>query len=106
MAAAIAVTPSNPTAVVSACRIDVTGADLNDTTTYNTDHYPVDSEIRYYILCDNPSGDNGKSYAFAPGKDGKHTLANYIFPNPGSWTVRLRKVSDDSDVATQAVTVS
>jgi hypothetical protein len=92
MSVAITVTPSGPIAKKSAARIDLTG---HDATTAS------------YLFVDAPTGtDDAKSVRFVASHDGKFTWDNYVFPVAGSYTVRLRKVSDDSDIATQAVTVS
>ena len=65
------------------------------------------AERRYYLLVDAPSGtDDAKSVLFSPSSDGKWTWDGYIFPIDGSFTVRLRDAVDDTDVATQAVTVA
>lgn len=100
MAAALTITPASGavTAKKSVCRIDVTGAAMN-----NTDG----TELRLYILADAPVGtDDARSEVFAVSADGKHSWFNYIFPVAGAWTLRLKKVSDNSDVATLAVTVA
>lgn len=109
MVAALAITPASGsiTAKKTVCRIDVTGADANTLTGYNATNYPSSPAVKYYLLIDSPAGtDDGRSYTFTPGSDGKHTFNNYTFPATGSYTVRLRKSADDSDVATLAVTVS
>lgn len=107
MAAALAITPASGsvTATVSACRIDVTGAEQNDLTAYDADAYPTAPEIRYYITAEEGGVEKGRSHVFSP-NGGKHSYDNYIFPYAGSWTLHLRKVSDDSSVANLAVTVS
>lgn len=107
MAAALTITPASGSVVAtsSACRIDVSGADGNDSTAYDADLYPTSPEIRYYITAELGGVEMGRSHVFAP-NGGAHTWDNYIFPEAGSWTLRLKKVSDDSDVATLAVTVS
>lgn len=65
------------------------------------------AERRYYILVDAPVGtDDARSHVFAPSSDGKHTWDDYIFPEDGAYTLRLRDASDNTDVATQAVTVT
>ena len=116
MAVTITVTPTNPRAIIDTCRIDVAGASSNDASSYddddtgmspgNTKQYPEENENRFYLLMDNPSGDDDKSYEFNVSEAGAHEFNNFIFPNAGSWTVRLRNASNDSDVQTQAVTVS
>lgn len=63
-------------------------------------------ERRYYFLVDAPAGtDDGRSHVFAPSADGKHTWDDYIFPQDGSYTIRLRDMLTDQDEATLAVTV-
>jgi len=109
MAAALTIVPASGsiTAASTVCRVEVTGADQNDITGYSTTIYPTSPELRFYLLFDAPAGtDDGRSYEFGVNEDGDHTFNNYIFPNDGSWTVRLRDASDDSDVATLAVTVA
>lgn len=70
------------------------------------DDQDVGTERRYYLLVDAPSGvDDARSHVFTPSSDGKHTWDGYIFPADGSYTVRLRDMLDDTDVATLAVTV-
>ena len=107
MAAALAITPASGsvTATVSACRIDVSGADQNDLTAYDANAYPTAPEIRYYITAEEGGVEKGRSHVFSP-NGGKHEWNGYIFPYAGSWTMHLRKVSDDSSVANLAVTVS
>lgn len=107
MAAALAITPASGsiTAKVSACRVDVSGADGNDLTAYDANAYPTAPEIRYYITAEESSTEYGRSHVFAP-NGGAHQWDNYIFPHAGSWTMHLRKVSDDSSVANLAVTVA
>lgn len=109
MVAALAITPASGsiTAKTTVCRIDVTGADPNTLTGYDAADYPSSPPIVYYLLIDAPAGtDDGRSYTFTTGADGKHTFNNYTFPAAGSYTVRLRDSADDSDAATLSVTVS
>jgi len=105
--ASIAITPvsGSITHASTVCRIDVTAAEDNDDTAYNAALYPASPALVYYLLIDG-SDDDGKSYAFTPASDGTHTFNNYIFPAAGSYTVRLRDSSDDSDIATLGVTVA
>lgn len=107
MAAALAITPASGsvTATVSACRIDVTGADQNDDTAYDADKYPASPEIRYYITSELSGVERGRSHVFSP-NGGKHEWNGYIFPEAGSWTLRLKNAATDADVATLAVTVA
>lgn len=109
MSVAIAITPASGsiTAKSTVCRIDVTGADVNDATAYNSAVYPTEPPFVYHLLIDAPAGtDDGKSYTFTPNADGNHTFNNYIFPAAGSWTIRLRNNATDADAVTLAVTVS
>jgi hypothetical protein len=101
--ATITITPASGsiTAKQTVCRIDISGAEDN--------RPPTDTggAFAYYLLIDAPSGtDDGKSYAFNVSAAGGHTFNNYIFPIDGSYTLRLRDASNDSDVATAAVTVA
>ena len=103
---AIAVTPASPVATQSFCRVEVTGATQNDDTAYDSGLYPASPELRYYLTFELASAVEGKSYVFAVNEDGDHTFMNYVFPEAGSWTVRLSNASTDASVTTQAVTVS
>ena len=106
MAASVTCSPASPTAVLTACNITVTGADANDLTAYDEDATPTSPPFKYYILADAPSGDDLRSHEFNVSADGGHVWMNVIFPVAGSWTLRLRDASDDSDVDTTAVTVA
>ncbi len=102
VAAALAITQASGdiTAVVSACRINVTGADSN--------RPPNDTggEFTYRIRARLAGEDDLISHAFAPSADGNHQWDNVIFPVAGTWTVTLRDTSDDSEEATLSVTVN
>lgn len=102
--AAIAVIPVSPVAVTDACRVTVSGADLNSGAS-DPDAYPVQDEQRYYLAFIKGAVEYGRSYVFAPSPDGDHVFNNYVFPSAGSWSVKLFKASDDSEVVSQAVTV-
>ena len=108
MAASVDIVPASGSVIstVSACRITVSGADQNDDSAYDTDNYPASPEMRYYLTFELASEEQGRSYVFGVSEDGEHIFNNYIFPEAGSWTVRLNDASDDSSVATKAVTVS
>lgn len=101
MAAALSVRSATGTVVekLTFAHVQVTGAD---------DNTAAGAERRYYILAEAPAGahDNLRSHVFSPSQDGKHTWDNVLFPVDGSWTLRLRDVSNDSNVATLSVTVS
>ncbi len=88
--------------------VNVTVAGTAGTATFASDAggRAAGTEKRYYILVDAPSGvDDARSHVFQPSSDGKHTWDDYIFPADGSYTLRLRDMADDSDVATASVTV-
>ena len=106
--AAITLTPASGSiiATTTAVRVNVSEADQNNDAEFDDELYPASPENRFYLLFDNPDGDDGKSYEFGVNEDGDHEFNSYIFPNAGSWVVRLRDASDDSDVTTEAVTVS
>jgi hypothetical protein len=88
----------NPIVAETAVHIEVSGATANEAD---------GTEKRFYILVDAPPGvDDGRSHVFQVSADGDHTWDNYIFPAAGSYTVRLRDMADDSDAATESVTVA
>ena len=88
-------------------RVTVSGADDNDASSYDVDNYPTEDEKRYYLLFDAPSGtDDKRSYEFNVSADGDHVFNNFMFDVDGTWTVRLRDASDDSDVTTASVVVN
>lgn len=106
MSAAVTCTPTAPVHGASSCRIDVTGATVNDSTAYDANVYPTEPEVRYYIAFLLSSTERNRSYRFAPASDGTHSFDNFMFDTAGTWTVNLNKVSDDSTAATLSVTVS
>lgn len=107
MSVTITVTPASPVAKVDACKVLVEGLTLNDATTYDAGHSPSMDEVRYYLTFELGGAVKGKSHVFACnyGED-YDGFFNYIFPEAGSWTVRVSKVVGDTSVQTQAVTVS
>ena len=105
MAVAVASTPAAPRAAIDVCRIDVTGATVNDPAGYDVAAYPTEPEIKYSIAFVKAGVVEGRSYQFGVSSDGKHQFNDFIFPSAGSWTVSLRKVIGDSQVASVAVTV-
>lgn len=106
MAITITLDPTGPVAKKSACRVDVAGASPNTVTGYDATKYPASPEVRCYLAFLLGGAMLGKSYPFTVSQAGKHSLNTYVFPSAGNWTVELRKVSDDSVLATKAVTVS
>lgn len=106
MAVTVTVTPAAPLAVESVCKFDIAGLSLNDATTFNATKSPSMDEIRYYITFEKGGAELGRSPVFACNHDGEWQFNNYVFPSAGSWSVKVKKASDNSTVKTQAVTVS
>jgi hypothetical protein len=106
----VTVTPTPESGSITAkqtvVRFDLAGLSLNDDTTFDAEHFPSMDEVRYYATYELDGTEMGRSHVFACNADGEYTLNNYIFPEAGSWTVEVRKVSDDSSVKSQAVTVA
>lgn len=103
---AILPTSGNITAAQSFCKVTVAGGVENTATGYSTLAYPQSPEVRYYLTFELGGEVLGRSYTFGVDADGGHVFPNYVFPESGSWTVRISKVSDDSSVATASVTVA
>jgi hypothetical protein len=108
MPAAVAATPvsGSITAKTTVVRFNVTDTDDNDLTAYNNQVYPTSPQLTYYLKFTVGGVEEGRSYVFNVGSDGKHEFNNYIFPSAGSWTVDLCNASTDAQVATLALTVS
>lgn len=108
MAVAIAITPPSGEviAVVSACRVDVTGANDNDPTTFVGTNIPSMDPIPFRLVASLAGTDNLISHEFNVSADGEHTWDNVIFPVDGAWSVDLIDQRDDSTAATLAVTVT
>lgn len=106
MAVTVDVTPASPTAARDFCRVDVAGLTLNDASLYDVNAVPTEPEVRYYLTFELASVEKGRSPVFACNADGEWQFNNYMFPEAGSWTIEVRKVSDDSSVKSQAVTVA
>lgn len=108
MAAALAITPSSGVkATKTVCRINVTGAALNDENGYDNTKYPTEPAIEYVLFLDAPAGTDDKlSHVFSPSADGKYEFNNFIFDTVGTWNVRLRKKGSTSNVASLSVSVS
>lgn len=108
MSAALAITPASGSIVAksTACRVNVTGADVSDMSLYDAEVYPTAPGIRYYLSFEKSGSDSGKSQVFEVAADGSFEFNSYIFPSDGSWTLHLRKASDNSSVVSIGVTVS
>ena len=84
----------SPKAAVDALHIsanDVDGVDETD-----------NSEIRYYLSAETGTHEAARSQVFS----GDFDWNGWIPPAAASWTIHLRKVSDDSSVAQLASTAS
>lgn|SRR5678815_5595103 len=103
---AIHLVPSvaSPRAAIDAVRVDVDGVSVNDGAS-DTDEYPVQTELRAYIAFLLGGVERGRSYVFTVASDGTHAFNNYIFPEAGSWTMRLCRASNDATLKSQAITV-
>lgn len=97
--------PAAPVAVIDACKVLVDEAAQNTDTGYDEDNYPASPEMLYYLTFELGGDELGRSYIFGTNDEGTHEFYNYVFPEDGSWTVRLNNASDDSSVATASVTV-
>jgi len=89
--------------------VNVTVAGTAGTVTFvsDDDSLVAGTEKRYYILVDAPVGvDDARSVVFSPSADGKFTWDDYIFPEDGSYTIKVLDMADDELVASQAVTVT
>lgn len=108
MTVAIAITPASGSviATVSACRIDVTGASSNDATTFDTDNVPSEDAIPYRLVATKSGIDDLVSHEFTVSSAGKHTWDNLIFPDDGTWSVKLVDQRTDSNAATLSVVVT
>jgi hypothetical protein len=93
------------TATKTVCRVTVASAPTNDSAAFDPTKYPTEPAIVYYIDFTLGGVVYGKSYLFTP-NGGAHVFNNYIFPAAGAWTVAIKKASDNSSVATLAVTVA
>jgi hypothetical protein len=83
----------NPTAKRTAVHIKANSVDSVDETT--------NAEIRYYLQAEATGQDSLRSPVFS----GDFEWQGLVFPAADSWTIHLRKVSDDTSVANLAVTV-
>lgn len=107
MAAALSVTPASGSidAANTLARIDLTGADQNDASAYDAAVYPTEPAFAYRFRARKSGTDDLFSEVFGVNESGGHSW-EVMFPAAGAWTVTLRDTSDDSQVATMAVTVN
>lgn len=104
MSAAIAVDPAAPRATVDICKISVSGAD------FARGPHKTGGEFSYYIEAERPSGSdiakNLKSHVFDVSHAGLAEWLSVIFDEAGTWTLKLRDASNDSQVASQSLVVA
>lgn len=94
----------NPIAGVTTCFISSTDLPKNTSTGYDDEKYPASPAVNYYFNATCTGQDELRSQVFSP-NDGHGEWNDLIFPAAGSWTVGAYDASDDSEVATLAVTV-
>lgn len=104
--AAVVPSDSTPVAKTQVINIAATGADDNTLTGYDPDEYPSSPAVNYYFSIEKSGADSLVSEVFTTNSDGTHTWPSVIIPSAGSWTAHLRKASDDSSVASAAITAS
>ena len=98
MPVTVTVTPTSPRATIDFAKVTVAGADQNDLSSYTTLAYPTSPEMRYYLTFEEGGAEKGRSYVFGVNEDGEHVFNNYVFPDAGTYVVRLKDASDDSTV--------
>jgi len=105
--ASLAATPASGsiTATKDFVKINVTGG-LSNSGSFDPAAYPTTPAVRYYLTFELASAIQGKSYVFGVDNAGAHEFDNYVFPQAGSWTVRLSNAATDASVATLSLTVA
>lgn len=88
----------------TAVHITCTELPKNTATGYDPDNYPASPEVTYYYQAELAGQDNLRSQVFAP-DGGSGEWQGLVFPVAGTWALKIRKVADDSQVATTNVTV-
>lgn len=108
MAIVLTLTPASNDiiATVSAVRVDVTGANDNDPTTFDADNVPSMDPIPFRLVFSKTGIDDLVSHEFNVSADGEHTWDNVVFPDDGTWTLDLVDQRDDSVAATESVVVT
>jgi hypothetical protein len=90
---------------VTAVHISSTALPANTSTGYDADNYPASPEVTYYFSAELTGQDPGVSQVFAP-NGGKGYWEGWVPPAAGTWTIHVRKVSDDSSVANTPLVVA
>jgi hypothetical protein len=89
-------------AKLTAVHISCTALPKNTTTGYNASNYPASPEVTYYFSAELAGQDSGRSQVFAP-NGGKGYWEGWVPPAAGTWTIHVRKVADDSSVASTSL---
>ncbi len=90
------------TATVTAVHISSTALESNTSTGYDDDNYPASPEVTYYFSAELSGQDSGRSQVFSP-NGGKGYWEGWVPPAAGTWTIHVRKVADDSSVASTSL---
>lgn len=90
---------------VTAVHVSSTALAPNTLTGYNANNYPASPQVTYYFSAELTGQNSLRSQVFAP-NGGKGYWEGVVFPAAGSWTVHVRKVSDDSSSANATVVVA
>jgi hypothetical protein len=99
MSVSITTNPDSPRAVTDAVMIAVAGAQ---------EHVNADGtggQLILYLSAEKSGEKPLVSERFVPSSDGDWLWQGVTFPVSGTWAVKVRKDSDDSQVATHNVTV-
>jgi hypothetical protein len=86
------------TAKETAVHISSTSLEANTSTGYDEDNYPASPAVTYYFSAELTGQDTARSQVFTP-DGGKGQWEGWTPPAAGSWTIHIRKTSDDSSVA-------
>lgn len=110
MTVAITASPTSPRAKKDATKITVSGQPSNSAAGYDPEIYPTEPEIVCYLKAQAPAGSTpALDLVTAPFSTNPESEAHQClpiqFPVAGVWTLKLLKASDDSTLATQAITV-
>lgn len=108
MASAVAITPASGsiTSKMTVCKVNVTGAAVNDASTFDADNSPSEDPILYYLKAHKTGQDALVSQRFTPNADGLFEWDSLVFPAAGTWTLDLCLDADDSADATRSVVVA
>jgi len=93
------------THALTAVHISSTGLDKNTSTGYDADNYPASPELTYYFSGELAGQDDARSQVFSP-DDGHGEWQGWVPPVAGTWAIHIRKVSDDSSVASTNLVVA